>query len=142
MYKRQGVAEYGSGGRGTPGAANPVCECPEGSYDHDNNPLTACLACDVCGDDQAETAACTPTSNTECETLSMGWTEQDVRAKVSVSCAGCHGAGSHGTWGLALIYNKVKVDFTGNNRMPKGEANGGYWLDEDIEKLRVLIEGN
>jgi cysteine-rich repeat protein len=122
---------------------NTQCEaCGEGTFDDDNDPLTLCQACDVCGDDEIETASCTPTSNTQCEAIVSGWTEADARSKVSMSCAGCHGAGSHSSWSLGLIYSKVRVDFAGRNRMPKGNNTGGFWSDEDIEKLRVLIEDN
>ena len=122
-------------------AINTECEaCGDGTFDDDKDPLSACEPCDLCGEGEVETAACTPTSNTQCEAAVAGWTEADARSKVSMSCAGCHGAGSHSSWSLGLIYSKVRVDFSGRNRMPKNGANGGFWIAEDIEKLRVLIE--
>ena len=135
----EGVDMYGEGGLGTPGAANPVCACAEGTFDHDDNPLTPCQACATCAANETVTAACTPTSNTQCEAQSMGWTEDDARDKVEQTCSGCHhGANTRNSWTLSRIYGKVRSDSTVGTRMPRG---GPYWADSDVEKLRILVEG-
>ena len=55
------------------------------------------------------------------------------------TCGSCHRAGAvapqYDAMGYSTVYNKVKPDFTGPNRMPK---NGPYWSDEDVERIRLL----
>ena len=67
------------------------------------------------------------------------FTAQEADALIERTCVACHGVGAtypqYDVMSYSTVYNKVKTDYTGFNRMPK---NGPYWSDEQVERLRLL----
>lgn len=71
----------------------------------------------------------------------LAFTAAEADALIENSCSRCHQNGiafpDYDGMSYNTVYNKVRRDYIGSNRMPK---NGPYWSDDDVERLRLLME--
>ncbi|MGB0647687.1 MAG: M12 family metallo-peptidase [Bradymonadia bacterium] len=71
------------------GIEGDVCPpCVDGTFDHDLNPLTACIACSTCAPDAVELSPCTPSADRQCLLCAQEETF-DASMNACRSCAIC-----------------------------------------------------